>query len=177
MNLHKNKTKVLLSNALMELLEYKNFEQIKLNEICEKAMVHKTTFYNHFEDKYDLLNYVMKNLEKNILCEVKNNTSIIDYCLDISTCFIKSIKSNSKFYQKILNNQNGICKNIIYNSFILNFKEIIKDDKISIPTNYISIFYVNAIFSIIIEWVSTGMKENEDDFINYIKKIVTYDLY
>ena len=49
------KTKIYLSNALLELLKTKSFDNIKVTEICDKALIHKTTFYNHFEDKYELL--------------------------------------------------------------------------------------------------------------------------
>ena len=38
------KTKILLSNALLELLKEKTFESIKVIEICDKAMIHKTKF-------------------------------------------------------------------------------------------------------------------------------------
>jgi AcrR family transcriptional regulator len=33
-------------------------------DICDRAMVHRTTFYKHFEDKYDLIRYCIKNLEE-----------------------------------------------------------------------------------------------------------------
>lgn len=53
---------------------------------------------------------------------------------------------------------------------------MIKDEHSSIPTNYVSIFYINAVFSVIIEWVSTGMKDSEEDMITYICKLVTNDI-
>ena len=31
------------------------FESITVTDICERAMVHRTTFYKHYEDKYGLL--------------------------------------------------------------------------------------------------------------------------
>ena len=52
MDLRVKKTYKLLSDALLKLLEEKNFDEIKLTEICELAMVHKTTFYNHFKSSF-----------------------------------------------------------------------------------------------------------------------------
>ena len=173
-SLQKNKTKLLLNQALIELLQEKDFEHIKLNEICEKALVHKTTFYNHFQDKYELLNYLIKNIEKDILNKNKDIKNINEYFLNITKEFINNIKHNSKFWTKILsNNQNGICTNIIYNTIIQNFKETMKNKVSYIPINYISLFYVNAIFSVIIEWVTTGMKDKEEDIILYIENLLT----
>lgn len=173
-NLQKNKTKILLCNALVELLQEKPFEKIKLNEICEKAMVHKTTFYNHFQDKYELLNYIIHEIQKTILTKINDNGDIIKYYLDLAKEYITNIKENAKFYKAILtSNQNGICTSIVYNIFINDVKEKIRLQETDIPINYVSIFYVNAVFSVITEWVSTGMKDTEQDMIHYIEKLIT----
>lgn len=46
-----------LYDALEELLKAKSFDQIQITEICERSMIPRATFYNYFEDKYDLLDY------------------------------------------------------------------------------------------------------------------------
>ena len=56
------KTKKALSQSLYELLEKHMFTTISVNQICDNAMVHRTTFYKHFYDKYDLLIYLIKLL-------------------------------------------------------------------------------------------------------------------
>ena len=48
------KTKA-LSSSLLQLLEQQLFQTITVNQICDNALVHRTTFYKHFYDKYDLL--------------------------------------------------------------------------------------------------------------------------
>jgi AcrR family transcriptional regulator len=40
----------------MPLITERDFESISVNDICDRAMVHRTTFYNHYKDKYNLLN-------------------------------------------------------------------------------------------------------------------------
>ncbi len=47
------KTEQALRNALLELGNAKDFDSITINEICEKALVRRSTFYRHYEDKYD----------------------------------------------------------------------------------------------------------------------------
>jgi AcrR family transcriptional regulator len=39
----------------MSLMAERDFESITVVDICERAMVHRTTFYKHYEDKYGLL--------------------------------------------------------------------------------------------------------------------------
>lgn len=41
----------------MELLESKEFEKITVGEICEACNYPRATFYNYFDDSFDLLNY------------------------------------------------------------------------------------------------------------------------
>ena len=56
------KTKSALSQSLFTLLDKKEFSGITVNQICEDALVHRTTFYKHFYDKYDLLIYLVTDL-------------------------------------------------------------------------------------------------------------------
>lgn len=58
------KTKRALSESLFNLLSEKLFSTITVNMICDKALVHRTTFYKHFYDKYDLLSYLITSLTK-----------------------------------------------------------------------------------------------------------------
>lgn len=53
------RTKVLLWNSLCELifLEKKEFDAITINDICTHAIVHRSTFYNHFADKFHLFQF------------------------------------------------------------------------------------------------------------------------
>ena len=61
-DLRTTRTYLLLKNALLELLSKQSFDTIKVNDICNLAMVHRTTFYSHFSDKYELLDYCVNDL-------------------------------------------------------------------------------------------------------------------
>ena len=54
-DLRVRRTHKLLWEALMAELSYRSFEEITIQQICERAMVHRSTFYKHYEDKYALL--------------------------------------------------------------------------------------------------------------------------
>lgn len=57
-------TAVLMNQALIELLNEKDFEFITVKEICQKAGVNRSTFYLHYETMNDLIeetaNYMFK---------------------------------------------------------------------------------------------------------------------
>lgn len=52
-----------LSNAMAKLLERQNFIQLTINNLCNEALVSRATFYAHFIDKYDLLEYWLMDLK------------------------------------------------------------------------------------------------------------------
>jgi AcrR family transcriptional regulator len=57
MNLRIRKTYRSLHNAFVELLEEKCFEDLTVNELCDRAMIRRTTFYKHFADKYEYFTF------------------------------------------------------------------------------------------------------------------------
>lgn len=53
-----NITKKALAASLKELMEEKPFEKISVGDICEKCQMNRKSFYYHFKDKYDLVNWI-----------------------------------------------------------------------------------------------------------------------
>lgn len=51
------RTKKLLKESILELAihQSKKLADITVQEICDQALVHRTTFYRYYKDKYDLL--------------------------------------------------------------------------------------------------------------------------
>ena len=49
-------------HALIDALEAQPFEDITVNALCERADYPRATFYNYFDDKYDLLGYLWRCL-------------------------------------------------------------------------------------------------------------------
>lgn len=48
-------TKRLIHEAFIILLRSKSIHQISIRELCEKAGINRTTFYNHYGSQYDVL--------------------------------------------------------------------------------------------------------------------------
>lgn len=55
-----------LSGEMFSLLSEKAFEEITVGELCKNAQYPRATFYNYFDDKYDLLNYCWMSLADKI---------------------------------------------------------------------------------------------------------------
>ena len=61
------RTRVLLENAFMELIQEKGFQAVTVQDITERAGVNRATFYAHFADKYALLDH---NIRQGFLAEI-----------------------------------------------------------------------------------------------------------
>ena len=53
-----NMTKTALAEALKDLMRKKPFARISVSDICESCGLNRKSFYYHFRDKYDLLNWI-----------------------------------------------------------------------------------------------------------------------
>jgi AcrR family transcriptional regulator len=61
------RTRQLLLKAFIELLATEDFEAISVQDIAEKATVNRATFYDHFPDKFALLDYMIEDSFRELL--------------------------------------------------------------------------------------------------------------
>jgi AcrR family transcriptional regulator len=72
MDLRVRRTRKLLWEALMAEMSECAFEEITVTDICERAMVHRTTFYKHYEDKYALLEQGTRQMYSALVAEAEH---------------------------------------------------------------------------------------------------------
>lgn len=179
-DLRKTRTLKLLRNALLEMMSKKPFEEIKINDICNLAMVHRTTFYTHFEDKYDLLEYCLKEAEREITEKITPSSylnvkefytnmimNVICYIEDNKSIFKAMIlKNDDSSFFKIFNNT---CVLYIYNMLQQEEK---KGEEHNIPIKLIAEFYAGAVISTITYWIKDSSKMTAKQLCNYIIKLI-----
>ena len=56
MNRHGQITKLFVMRQFSQILNRVPFSKITVKQIVRQSMIHRNTFYNHFSDKYELLN-------------------------------------------------------------------------------------------------------------------------
>ena len=67
------RTRKLIIDSFITLSKKKDFNDISVKDITEEAMINRATFYNHFFDKYDLLEKVVSDkLSLNLNCSAQN---------------------------------------------------------------------------------------------------------
>jgi len=123
------KTKAQIYRTLNDLLKENTFDEIKVSDICKKSLINRSTFYDHYQDKNDLLNkYIEDKKEeiKELLKDKKNYNEIIKelltYIDDNKELIIKLKNTRIKdiIIESILVNTNNNIENIFYSSAIVN---------------------------------------------------------
>ncbi|WP_394274253.1 TetR/AcrR family transcriptional regulator [Staphylococcus hyicus] len=83
--MNRGNARLAIIKAMVSLLEVEKFEYITIKQICAESRVHRSTFYAHFEDKYQLMDtiqaYHMKRYHK-LMRYTKN--LIETYPLDVA---------------------------------------------------------------------------------------------
>ncbi|XCP83953.1 TetR/AcrR family transcriptional regulator C-terminal domain-containing protein [Roseburia hominis] len=65
--------KGVLADSLKELLKENPYESISVQDISKYSDISRTTFYNHFRDKYDLVSWIYKT-ESDQICKGFTNS-------------------------------------------------------------------------------------------------------
>lgn len=85
-----NQTKQLLAQSLQELMATTPLEKISVNDIVDHANVGRNTFYYHFEDKYDLVNWYFQSGITRFLVELSAYSSWNALLAALETYFLEN---------------------------------------------------------------------------------------
>lgn len=107
-----NITKKVLAESLKELMREKPFEKISISDICEKCQMNRKSFYYHFIDKYDLVNWIF---DTEFIATVQKTLDVDSWQVILSIGEL--LYNNRSFYKKALQIQGQ-------NSFSEHFHEM-----------------------------------------------------
>lgn len=154
-------TKDLYKNTLLSLAKARPLNKVTLKEIIESSRTAKQTFYNHFADKYDLINYVIydfvEGIEKTHAMRTYHGIiSVLDFTEENSYFFSAVIQKNNpsnfpefyyrwcvNYYIKSLQNEHGL-------------NAISPAIKIAID------FYCHGAVGIYVDWIQSWMTEGKE---------------
>ena len=173
------KTKKALYEALINLIKTKPFEELKVLDLCNEAMINRSTFYSHYNDKYDLLTDFIGTLKHELLEELAKNKNIIntkEYYLEMIKLILNHIDMNKDvYYSMITINRNSIIMDMIIDTTIKDLNkrlEISNLDKSDIPIDIFSTFYLGAVAGVLVLWLKTKNKYSKQEILNYLDKLI-----
>ncbi len=153
-------TKKALADALKKMMAIKPIDRITVNDLVETCGVSRQTFYYHFDDVYDLLEWVFEeDANANLPSEVvydnwKHDVTLwFKYLYDNSAFALNVYNSNSRLYMlRYIKGRLSEC--------IRSFSELVAEGR-SIDRQdfeFIVSFYSNIVVGLIAQWMDLGMQ-------------------
>ncbi len=144
------KTKATLYKAYLNLIEKESYDQIKISDICKKANINRSTFYDHFKDKDELAKSLLEDTKNEMSNELKlipHNDQYINNILDkareliTNNYIIKALlKSNPILIKQTINT---ILKDILK-------KELQKEENTPLPIEQYSLFLSEGLTALLL---------------------------
>ena len=167
-------TKEALGNALKKMIGVKTIDKITVKDLVEECGVNRQTFYYHFDDVYDLLEWVFEEdcnrvLPKEIRYETwKENVIKYFHYLADNRAFVLNVfnSQNRKYLLRYFRQRLHYC--------IHGFAVIVAEGK-NIEWSdleFVCDFYANGTVGLISQWLDAGMPDADENMSERFYKIL-----
>ena len=171
MNIANNKRKRLsqekIEKTFVELLQYKEINQITVTDICKLAHINRTTFYNNYLDIYDLADKIRLKLVEDVTNLYEDERTKGYNSNDFSKIF-QLIKDNPLFFKtyfKLENDPNILSSEKSY-QYDTNLSKVFYNDEY---IDYHIEFFKAGFNAIIKKWLNNGCQESVDEMCNILR--------
>lgn len=179
-----------MDDALLMLLEKKDFEYITVKEICEKAGVNRSTFYLHYETMADLLTESTVYMNQQFLSYMdhdsagvvsKINSGKLDDLYFVTpeylVPYLNYIAEHRRLFQTVVKRADTLQ---LDNSYKRMFHHVFSPilERFQIPEqdrNYMMSFYLNGLMAIVTSWLEDNCSGTVDYVVNVMQRCVMYN--
>ena len=180
-------TAIKMDEALITLLEKKDFEYITIKEICTTAGVNRSTFYLHYENTIDLLRETARYIldkhfayysprtkeikERFANCELSDLVFVTNEYL---VPYLTFIKDNQRIFKVSVKQFSSLNMDEVYcRMFEYIFNPIL--ERFHVPENersYMMKFYLTGVYAIVMEWLDRNCSDDMETIIKVITDCV-----
>lgn len=161
----------LLAESLHELARQKPVDKITVREIAANAEVTTATFYNYFQDKYELIFWIYDYQVQEILIDYENGD---EQWSDILREFIQLLRDDELFYRNAFLNTHGQDSLFInasrkWNQVITQFLLQQYGEQITEEIIFDLHFYIGACAHATLQWFFGKQNVTEEQFVHYLE--------
>lgn len=167
-------TKRALGESLKKLLVHKSLDKITVSDITEDCAVNRQTFYYHFRDIYDLIEWIYLNEAARALDGKKTYDTwqqgfrqLFDYALRNREFVESTYHSISREHlEAYLDREvDGLMRGVI--GELSKGKPMREND-----SAFMARFYTYAFVGLMLDWIRGGMKTDPDDIISRLDTLL-----
>jgi AcrR family transcriptional regulator len=156
------KTRLLIMNTFIGLLDEKGFDKITINDIAERANINRGTVYLHYADKFDLLDKCVERYVELLLNHCANSA---DTTLNASAfqSMFEYLEKNLTIYKLLLNNEGvGFFRNRLYAIIAQTVTEVIgvKPENSTFSNDVTTHFLTSGFIGVLEWWMNNSMPCN-----------------
>jgi AcrR family transcriptional regulator len=179
-DLRVRRTHKLLWEALMAELSKRAFEEITVKDICERAMVHRTTFYKHYEDKYALLEQGMRQMYDALVAQEEHlppSAFSVEHPPPYFIRLFEHVAQHQQFYKLMLCGEGvgrfqKLVKEYIAEVAEDKVRELIPADQhFAFPPAMHVQFVAGAVLSLLAWWLENDMPLSPHQMAQYLLRI------
>ena len=156
------KTKNRLYHTLGLLLQEKSFESITVSELVGAAGITRKTFYNHYQDKIDLVQEYQAEINRDIK-KIQSRHRTFDHAYFIEV--LQYLDQQDMLLTALLSSNGSMELQSIIKGTMFRFCRDFLSRTIAIPDvlEYQAVVTANAIFGVIQHWLTTGKKLSPEE--------------
>ena len=180
------RTRKLLWEALIALIEEKDYAEITVQDIADRANVNRVTFYLHYRDKQDLLENSVAAILDNMVSKITPMTWD-RFRLDIPpeglVLVYRYIAENARFYRIILG-KNGIpflvarLREYLAELTVQRYRLVMPPDRPGpVPLEIIAHYAAGSLIGLITWWLENDMPVPPEEFAHQTLLLTAYGTY
>ncbi len=170
-----------ITQALTELLQEKSLAEISVQEIIHRAKISRGTFYLHYHDKNDLIQKLKHHYLQTFLPQMQ--PLLQGQRSDFFWQILNFLQGDGQLIALFLSTNGSLAVQNEIRSVMQQYgkKYIVKQIKgeslSAIEEHYFVIYYSNAAFSVIQEWINRGQKESPQEMVRLLDLIVPPEFF
>lgn len=162
--------------AFWDLLEKVGYQKVSVSAIVKHAAINRSTFYEHFLDKEDLMASIQTELIRQVMADLPEVTiykltdkSLIEARLNL---LFKGIYDRKKPFKLLLSQQSD---GLFVGRFASFSKQFLIDakliDVIDIPEDYVFSIFESMMFNLIKTWIERDFIETPEAFSKIVGRV------
>ena len=168
------KTRKAIFEGLAELLTEKELRSITVQELSDKADVHRVTFYKHFMDVYDAYDQLEELILSDLMLIITEQGEKLNY--EVYPVVFKYITDNPKYFRMIFSPHNTSTLYHKVLKMVEGLNRVIWSEKygVEIKDSLVSCvirYHSNGCLAIIAGWVLSDFKEPENHIIKTLSEL------
>lgn len=177
------KTDRAIFEALIRLLAVSSFEDLKVSRICKEAMVNRTTFYSHFEDKYALFQAFIDYLKHDLKQRLATNENLIntkEYYIEVIRILTDNIGEKKGLFKALLaHNEVSIVLTMVYRTLKEDIVQRLEKDSAQnhISARFIANYYLGAVCHVVVGWIREDDGYTKEEMIKYLEELIPEKIF